>query len=101
VSNLNGVETVETVEGAEATRNDYEERRALDSWTSLSGVESLEGSQILLGICGQDSRSHSFQDANISRSLFGIIESKKSAERRNMISDENRGWSDSPKHQES
>jgi hypothetical protein len=45
VSNLNDVETVETVEGAKATRNDYEERRALDSWTSLSGVESLEGSQ--------------------------------------------------------
>jgi hypothetical protein len=99
VSNLNDVETVETVEGAEATRNDYEERRALDSWTSSSGVDG-----------GQPNPSRYLRsrfsvpfipDANISRSLFGIIESKKSAERRNMISDENRGWSDSPKHQES
>lgn len=45
MSKLNDVETVETVEGAEATQNDYQERRALDSWTGLSGVESLEGSQ--------------------------------------------------------
>jgi hypothetical protein len=67
----------------------------------LIGGRILGGQPILPGICGQDSRSHSFQDSKISRSLFGIIESKKSAERWNMISDENRGWTDSPKHQES
>jgi hypothetical protein len=101
VSKLNDVETVETVEGAEATQNDYKERRVPDTWTSLSGVESLEGSQSFYVFAVEILRSHSFQDAKISRSLFGIIESKKSAEWWNMISDQNREWTDSPKHQES
>ncbi|HXQ32787.1 MAG TPA: hypothetical protein VN843_02075, partial [Anaerolineales bacterium] len=35
------------------------------------------------------------------RSLNGIIESKKSAEWWNVINDENREWTDSPKHQKS
>jgi hypothetical protein len=67
----------------------------------LIGGRILGGQPILLGICGQDSRSHSFQDAKISRSLFGIIESKKSAEWWNVIHDKNHKWTDSPNHQES
>jgi len=35
------------------------------------------------------------------RSLNGVIESKKSAEWWNVINDENREWTDSPKHQKS
>jgi hypothetical protein len=101
VSKLNDVETVETVEGAEATQNNYEERKALDSWTTLSGVESLEGSQSFYVFAVKILGSHSFQDAKISRSLFGISESKKSAEWWNVINDKNREWTDGPKHQES
>ena len=45
VSKLNDVETVETVEAGEATRNGYSNRKvSRDSWTSISGVESLWGS---------------------------------------------------------
>jgi hypothetical protein len=44
---------------------------------------------------------HSFRDAEIPGSLNGIIESKKSAEWRNLISDKNREWTDSPNQQKS
>ena len=102
MSKLNDVETVETVEGAEATQNNYEERKALDSWTTLSGVESLEGSQSFYVFAVTILGSHSFRDAEIPGSLInGIIESKKSAEWWDVINDKNREWTDGPKHQES
>jgi hypothetical protein len=44
---------------------------------------------------------HSFRDAEIPGSLNRIIESKKSAEWWNVIDDENREWTDSPKQQKS
>jgi hypothetical protein len=48
VSKPSDVETVETGEDGEATRNGYYNRKvSLDSWTSISGVESLRGSQSL------------------------------------------------------
>jgi hypothetical protein len=72
VSKLNDVETVETVERAEATRNGHQERQAIHS--------EMPGSP---------------------RSLHGIIESKESAERWEVINDKNRERTDGPKHQES
>ena len=70
LSDVENVEIVEAVEGAEATRNGYEEREAIHSGMPRSP-----------------------------RSLNGIIESKKSPEWWNVINDENREWTDSPKHQ--
>lgn len=67
----------------------------------LIGGRILGGQPILLGICGQGSRVPFIPGCKISRSLFGIIEPKKSAEWWNMKSDENHGWTDSPEHQES
>jgi hypothetical protein len=72
VSKPSDVETVETVEDAEATRNGHEEREAIHS--------EMPGSP---------------------RSLHGIIESKKSAEWWDVTNDKNRDWTDGPKHQES
>ena len=70
-----------------------------DSWTSISGVESL-------GRANLSSYLRSKFAAFIPGcpdpgSLNGIIESKKSAERRNVINDKNREWTDSPNQQKS
>ena len=71
-----------------------------DSWTSISGVESL-GSQPFQLFGVKTGGSHSFLDAGIPGSLNGIIEPKKSAEWWNVINDKNREWTDGPQRQES
>jgi hypothetical protein len=104
VSKLSDVENVETVEAGEATRNGYYDRKISDrkisrnSSTSISGVDPW-GAANLFAV--KIPRSHSFRYAEIPGSLNGIIESKKSAEWWDVISDENREWTDGPKHQES
>jgi hypothetical protein len=100
VSKLNDVETVETVEGAEATRNGYEEREAVTLDQHI-GVRIPGGKQSLQLSAVKVRGSHSFRDAEPPGSLIGVIETKKSTERWNIINDENREWTDSPKHQNS
>jgi hypothetical protein len=100
VSKLNHVETVETVEGAEATWNGYEEREAVTLDQHI-GVRIPGGKQSFQLSAVKIHGSQSFGDAEIPESLDGIIESKKSAEWRNMINDKNREWTDSPNQQES
>jgi len=72
-----------------------------DSWTSRSGVESLEGSQSFQLFAVKIRGSHAFREAGMPGSLDAIVESKKSAEWWNVINDKNREWTDGPKRQES
>ena len=55
-------------------------KESRDLWTSISGVESLRGSQSFLLFAVKSRGSHSFRDAETPGSLNGTIESKKSAE---------------------
>jgi hypothetical protein len=53
VSKLNDVETVETVEGAEATRNGYEEREAVTHGSAYRASDPW-GAAIFPAICGHN-----------------------------------------------
>jgi hypothetical protein len=100
VSKLSDVETVETVEGVEVTRMATRKMEAvtLDQHIGVRIPGSKQSFQLsAVKIRG----SHSFRDAEIPGSLNRIIESKKSAERWNVINDKNHEWTDSPNHQKS
>jgi hypothetical protein len=64
VSKLNDVETVETVEGAEPTRNGYEEREAVTLDQHI-GIRIPVGKQSFELSAAKMLRSHSFRDAEI------------------------------------
>jgi len=100
VSNLNDVETVETVEGAEATRMARRKGKLLTLDQHI-GIRIPGGKQSFqLSAAKGSGPIHSGMPRS-PRSSNGIIESKKSAEWWNMINDQNREWTESPKDQES
>jgi hypothetical protein len=100
VSKPSDVETVETVEGAETTWNGYEEREAVTLDQHI-GIRIPGGKQSFQLSAVKIRGSYSFRDAEIPGLLNGIIKSKKSAEWRNLINDQNDEWTDRPNHQKS
>ena len=67
-------------------------------WISISGFEFRGALQLS---AAKMLRSRSFRDAEIPPVIFWSHRAKESAEWWNMINDQNREWTESPKHQES